>query len=79
MRLLQDWEHSRRLKRKNCGRTSRIKLNAFILFAEVNPISKFAAQHSSHPLVEDVNEKAAMFDRYSSAFSIPPAAATVSV
>ncbi|KAF8202155.1 coatomer complex protein [Pholiota molesta] len=41
--------------------------------------SKFAAQHSSHPLVEDVNEKAAMFDQYSSAFSIPPAAATVSV
>ncbi|KAF9482554.1 coatomer complex protein [Pholiota conissans] len=40
--------------------------------------SKFAGQHPSHPLVQDVNEKAELFEQYSSAFIIPPAAATVS-
>ncbi|KAF8966300.1 coatomer complex protein [Flammula alnicola] len=40
--------------------------------------SKFASQHPCHPLVEDVTQKAELFDRYSAAYVVPPQAATIS-
>ncbi|KAF8159444.1 coatomer complex protein [Crassisporium funariophilum] len=41
--------------------------------------SKLAVEHPSHPLVQDVNQKADMFDQFASVYVVPPHANTVSV
>ncbi|PPQ91859.1 hypothetical protein CVT25_000734 [Psilocybe cyanescens] len=40
--------------------------------------SKLVSEHPLHPLVQDVNQKADMFDQYASNFTVPPQAGTVS-
>ena len=40
---------------------------------------KLAADHPSHPLVQDVTQKADMFDQYASTYAVPVHAKTVSV
>jgi len=40
--------------------------------------STFSAEHPSHPLVQDVKQKAALFDTAAAAYPIPPLASSVS-
>jgi len=39
--------------------------------------TKFASDHPSHPLVQDVSQKSEMFDQFASAFVVPPRAQVV--